>query len=521
VNVAANGTSGTAAMRLYVDDQPVTTVQGASLSASPSLATGSHHLVVVGWNNSGGSFVADENVTVGSNTGASSGGTAVSPAGGVGVTIASPGNGATVSSPAQFSASATANSGRVITAMRLYVDNNPVTTVSGASLNTSASLANGNHYVAIVAWDNAGASYRSTENITVGTTSSGGGTPTPTPTPTPASGATSTTYQNDFNAASQWASTQSLPSGALMYSTERINPYFANIAATGMVKDPKRYVQVQQWMQWYVGHLNWPDQWGLYGTVYDYNIVNGQEVSAGDADSTDSYSATFVSLAYAYWQTGDPAAQSYLRSIAYQLDIIGGVMIQTQQSDGLTWAKPNYQMKYLMDNCEVYRGLADLSALFAAMGDSQKAQYYASAAANNKTGILSMWMNGKWAIYKDWYGNNIGPNMATWYPDASSQVFPVLYQVLPASDSRSQQAYAYLNQAWPGWPQLSFMQQDAFPWVMVAAGAAQMGDTARVGQYMQNVEAKFVSQGFPWTWYNMENGWFMRMANYEDGVRPF
>jgi hypothetical protein len=306
-----------------------------------------------------------------------------------------------------------------------------------------------------------------------------------------------------------------------MYSTERINPYFANIAATGMVKDPKRYVQVQQWMQWYVNHLNWPDQWGLYGTTYDYNIVNGQEVSSGDADSTDSYAATFLTLAWNYYRTGDPNAQSYIRSIAYQLDAIGGVVLATTQSDGLTWAKPNYEMKYLMDNCEVFRGLDDLAQLFGAMGDTARQQKYAAAAAANKTGLLGMWMNGYWAVYKDWYGNNIGPNMATWYPDASAQVFPVLYQVVSGSDSRAQQAYNYLNQAWPGWPQLSFMAQDAFPWVMVAAGAAQMGDTARVDQYMQNMEARYVSQGFPWTWYNMENGWFMRMANYEDGVRPF
>lgn len=521
VNVVANASGGSypiTALRLYVDNQPITTVQGASMNTSASLADGNHYVVVVGWNTTGASFTQSENITVG-NVSASSGSGSVTPSGGVGVTISSPGNGATVSSPVSFAASATANPGFNIAAMRLYVDDQPVTTVSASSMNASASLAAGGHYVAIVAWDNSGASYKTTENITVGTTSSSSGSGGNTG--SSSSGATSTQYQADFDAASQWASTQSLPSGAIMYSSERINPYFANIAAAGMVKDPKRYVQVQQWMQWYIGHLNWPDQWGLYGTTYDYNIVNGQEVSSGDADSTDSYAATFLTLAWNYYRTGDPTAQSYVRGLSYQLDAIGGVILATAQSDGLTWAKPNYAIKYLMDNCEVYRGLADLAALYGAMGDAARQQKYAAAAAANLAGINSLWMGSYWAIYKDWYGNDIAPNMATWYPDASAQVFPVLYQVIPASDSRAQQAYAYLNQAWPGWPQLSFMAQDAFPWVMVAAGAAQMGDTARVGQYMQNIEAKYVSQGFPWTWYNMENGWFMRMANYQDGVRPF
>jgi hypothetical protein len=512
VNVVASGSSGTTAMRLYVDDQPVATVNGASLSSSPSLATGSHRLVVVGWNASGGAFVASEYVTVGATTSPSSPSSSVT--GGVGVNIAAPVNGATVTSPVAFSGNAFPDSGRVITAMRLYVDNQPITTATADWLSYTMPLAEGGHFIVMVAWDNTGASYKTAENITVGASSgSGSGTPAP--------GTSSTRYQADFDAASQWASAQSLPSGAIMYSTQRINPYFANIAATGMVKDPKRYVQVQNWMQWYVNHLNWPDQWGLYGTTYDYNIVNGQEVSENDADSTDSYAATFLTLAYNYYMTGDPSAQAYVRGLSYQLDSIGGVIVDTMQSDGLTWAKPNYEMKYLMDNCEVFRGLDDLAKLYAAMGDTSRAQKYAAYAAKNKAGLLGMWMGDRWAVYKDWYGNNIGPNMATWYPDASAQVFPVLYEVLPASDSRSQAAYNYLNSAWPGWSQLSFSSQDAFPWVMVAAGAAQMGDTTRVSQYMGVMEQKYVSQGFPWTWYNMENGWFMRVAKYMDGARPF
>jgi hypothetical protein len=517
VNVVANGSIGITALRLYVDDQPVSTVQGASMNTSASLAAGNHHLVMVGWSSTGASFVNSQYITVGSvNTSPSTGGGSAT-SGGTGVNIAAPLSGATVASPVSFSGNAFPTSGRAITAMRLYVDDQPITTATADWLSYSMPLAAGGHSITMIAWDDSGASYKTTENIIVGSgTSNSGGSGG-----TPSAGATSARYQADFDAASQWASAQSLPSGAIMYSTQRINPYFANIAATGMVKDPKRYVQVQQWMQWYVNHLNWPDQWGLYGTTYDYNIVNGQEVSEGDADSTDSYAATFLTLAWNYYRTGDPAAQEYVRSLSYQLDSIGGVILATTQSDGLTWAKPNYEMKYLMDNCEVFRGLDDLAQLYGAMGDTARQQKYAAAAAANKQGLLGMWMNGKWAVYKDWYGNNIGPNMATWYPDASAQVFPVLYQVIDGSDSRAQQAYDYLNQAWPGWPQLSFMQQDAFPWVMVAAGASQMGDTARVATYMQNMEAKYVTQGFPWTWYNMENGWFMRMANYENGVRPF
>jgi hypothetical protein len=129
-------------------------------------------------------------------------------------------------------------------------------------------------------------------------------------------------------------------------------PYYSNLAAIGVVRtgNPVYYAKVKAWMQWYVAHLNYPDKWGLSCTVYDYSVSGTTETPTNDADSTDSYAATFVSLAWAYWQTGDATAQNYIKTLKYQLDCIGGVMVQTQQRNGLTWAKPNYQVQYLMDN---------------------------------------------------------------------------------------------------------------------------------------------------------------------------
>jgi GH15 family glucan-1,4-alpha-glucosidase len=175
----------------------------------------------------------------------------------------------------------------------------------------------------------------------------------------------------------------------------------------------------------------------------------------------------------------------------------------------------------LMDNCEVYRGLRDVASLFQAIGDAGKASYYKAAADANYNGILGMWMNGKWAVYKDYYGALAAPHMNVWYADATAQLFPVLYQVIPGSDSRAQQAYAAFNAAWPSWTNLSFSSQDQFPWVMIADAAALMGDKARANAYIDTIQQKYVSKGFPWTWYNMEAGWFMRLNAYMLGRRPF
>jgi hypothetical protein len=274
-------------------------------------------------------------------------------------------------------------------------------------------------------------------------------------------------------------------------------------------------------MQWYVNHLNWPDRWGLFGTIYDYNYSNGAETSKNTADSTDSYAATFLSLAWAFFNTGDANAQSYIRTLSSQLDAIGQVIVKTQQPDGLTWAKPDYQIKYMMDNSEVYRGLQDLALLFQnAFNDFSKAQYYSSKAQSVLAGINSMWMNGAWAVYKDNAGVLHAPNYATWYPDATSQIFPALQGVISASDPRSQQVYAKFNQSWPGWPSLSFSSQDSFPWVLVGAAAAAMGDESRAGAYLDSIQKRYAANNFPWPWYGLENGWYMRLNAYLMGKRP-
>jgi hypothetical protein len=422
------------------------------------------------------------------------------------ITLSEPANGATVTSPVQIVANANGG-GYPISAVWIYVDNQPLYKTTSASVNTSLTLTSGSHHIVPVAWNSDGQVMTASANIDVesaGTSGSGG--------------SSNSQYQKDFTATSNWVAQFSAADGALLYTPQEIDPYFSNIAAIGMTKDPNRMPQVVAWMKWYINHLNWPDKWGLYGTTYNYNVNNGVETSTDDADSTDSYAATFLTLAWNAWQTGNASARSYISGLSYQLDVIGGVLIQTQQSDGLTWAKPDYQIKYLMDNSEGYRGLRDLASLFQnAFGDGGKADYYDAAANSMQNGILGMWLNGTWAVYKDGIGNLAPPNMGTWYPDASAQVFPVLLGVVVSSDTRAQQSYAAFNAAWPGWPQLSYNTQDAFPWCLVGTAAAAMGDNSRLATYISSIQSKYVNNNFPWPFYNAEAGWFMRANSYMMG----
>jgi len=482
---AKGGSYPVTAIWIYVDNQPVYKTTASSVNTSLSLPAGSHNVVPVAWNSIGQVATQSLDITVAATTG--------------GVAITSPSAGVAVTSPVKFVASATPSSGRVIDSMRIYVDSADAYTVDAANLSTSLTLGAGVHSIDIQAWDNTGAVYTKTMSITVGLS-------------------VSTAYQTNFNATSKWVSGSVQADGAILYTPQQIDPYFANIAAIGMTKDPNRMPQVVAWMNWYINHLNWPDQWGLYGTTYNYTVTDGVETSTDDADSTDSYASTFLTLAWNAWESGDAAARSYILGLSYQLDVIGGVLIQTQQSDGLTWAKPNYQIKYLMDNAEGYRGLSDLASLYkSAFGDTSKSAYYSAAASSMQAGILGMWMNGKWAVYKNDIGGLAAPNLKTWYPDASAQVFPVLMGVVTSADSQAQQSYSAFNAAWPGWDTLSFNSQDPFPWCLVADGAAAMGDNARVATYISAVQKKYVNTDFPWPFYVAEAGWFMRANDYMMG----
>lgn len=495
VQIVANASGGrypVSAVWIYVDNQPLYKTTSATVNTSLTLTPGSHQVVPVAWNSAGQEVTTSANIDVQA-VGAATGN----------VTISSPSAGATAASPVQFVASATAPSGRTINAMRIYVDSNNDYTVGASSINTSVSLATGSHAVNIQAWDNTGAVYVKAININVGTSSS------------PAS---DSQYQKDFTATSNWVAQFSTADGAILYTPQQIDPYFSNIAAIGMTKDSNRMPQVVAWMKWYIHHLNWPDKWGLYGTTYNYSVNDGVEISTDDADSTDSYASTFLTLVWNAWQTGDSSARSYISGLSYELDTIGGVLIQTQQSDGLTWAKPSYQIKYLMDNSEGYRGLRDLASIFQnAFGDASKSAYYNAAADSMLNGILGMWLNNKWAVYKDGFGNLTPPNMGTWYADATAQVFPVIMGVVVSSDTKAQQAYAAFNAAWPGWPQLSYNSQDAFPWCLVGTAAAAMGDNVRLATYINSIQSKYLNNHFPWPFYNAEAGWFMRANSYMMG----
>ena len=170
------------AMGYSLDNSSQTTiVDSTTVGATVSASAGSHTLHVKSWGSGGGACDADVAITV---SGTSSSSSASSSDG---ITVSSPGNGASVSSPFSLSATAPTCSSQPVTAMGYSLDNSSDTTIiDGTSMNTQVTASSGAHTLHVKSWGNQGAGCADAVAISV----SGGTTTTTTASsPTAPSGA--------------------------------------------------------------------------------------------------------------------------------------------------------------------------------------------------------------------------------------------------------------------------------------------------------------------------------------------
>jgi len=333
--------------------------------------------------------------------------------------------------------------------------------------------------------------------------------PTPVPpAPTPAP-ATSISYIANITSAMASLLASQLPSGALPKTSSLIEPYAANLAALGLVQGGS-LAKAQAVAQWYITHMNLsaPDVWGLFGTVYDYSLAANVEKSNNSADSTDSYAATFVSLMSSLYHYGDSNTRDFVRSSRKYIDIALSVILRTMQPYNLTFAKPDYDIAFLMDNCEVYKALNDAIGLYYAFEDQSAAEFCFLAAAKVKTALLGLWdsNSSSFLTVKD----QPQADLKKWYPDTVAQFFPLLYGVIDATSPQTSLIVKQFKATWPNWASTITGDSAGFPWCEVAAGMALAGEYTLVDQWLAAVKAKYNLQ-FPYPWYCAQLGWFIRL----------
>ena len=303
-----------------------------------------------------------------------------------------------------------------------------------------------------------------------------------------------------------WLWGQQLPNGAFATYAKAdgevsVNPYFAVAAAIALTAHdgaPEAGERVRRYLDWHFSHLNTAeaDPNGLAGTVFDYRVTmtNGEitaEEPTGDYDSTDSYAALFLVLLRDYAaRYGNTAL---LSDHAEQIRQVAEVIFASMEK-GYSYAKPDYRMMYLMDNCEVYGGLRAAAELGELIGDGDLQKKAANAVSvYQKRFLLDWYRDGhfRWAMAPDEKGR-FQEEEFSWdrfYPDAAAQLYPVIWGLVKPNSLPAKRVYADFCRS-RQWEKMDYREQGVsqFYWGVFALAAAKMGDADRLNGWLARYE---------------------------------
>jgi hypothetical protein len=208
-------------------------------------------------------------------------------------------------------------------------------------------------------------------------------------------------------------------------------PYIVTIYAIDLLKNApnENLALVKAYIDWYLEHLNYPDKYGMTGTIYDYRVyADESEESLEDMDSIDSYSAMFVILMKDYYLATNDS--QFLNQIRQYLEDMIFHIPYLMQDDDLTIALPDHSGKYLMDNCESLGGVDAFLQLTQTLGWGA-VSYYTDVKERLLNALESHLFNPGRNNY-DWVRSGNTNSSSTWdefYPDSYAQLFPILYNI--------------------------------------------------------------------------------------------
>lgn len=277
-----------------------------------------------------------------------------------------------------------------------------------------------------------------------------------------------------------------------------VMPYFSNFAAMAILEDAACYPPVERYLDWYLRNLE--DN----GTIRDYHYDENLNAKTASPDSEDAYAGTYLSLVNIYRKkTG---RTQWVRKNLAGLKKVASSMINLMDRDGLTYALARYRVKYLMDNCEVYRGMADFTELLDDIGDLE-APYFRTKAEAIANGIQRVLWNPRGGHYYPSKTGWLRPrvNLKKFYPDASCQVFPVLYGLITAESDRGTRLYKLFNENHPDWVHI---KPPDYPWVILGYYACLHGDQQKAYEKLRYVREAYIDTGSG-NWFCAEAAFFV------------
>ncbi|MBR4466682.1 MAG: hypothetical protein IKS34_00120 [Clostridia bacterium] len=340
------------------------------------------------------------------------------------------------------------------------------------------------------------------------------------------------------------------PSVYRHWSSARMIPYFSDAAVLGVIracgvlgKDDPLYETGKQisrkYLEWYISHMNTAssDLNGLAGTVYDYRIylspagevaeVRLHDVNAykytnekdnpNDYDSTDSYAAAFLQLMEEYASLFD---ETYLQDKEEIADVLIGVIRATYLPKlGLTGAKPNYMVCYLMDNCEVRDGLMSAKRIYESLGKQDKADEARRLAEDIRRAVAEKMYDETAGLYRYGLFDNGSPiekaDLSKFYPQGACQLFPVLFGLTDPDDGKASSVYKKFCAEFcrdgsniKNWS-TGRLKDDTYPWTILLRAVVRMKDWKTAGVFIRTMNRNYVVPRHPAPYYCAEAGHLM------------
>ena len=276
-------------------------------------------------------------------------------------------------------------------------------------------------------------------------------------------------------------------------------PYFSTLAVTAWLDaapSAEALAAAEGWMAWSLANR------GAHGVPAEVWVGTDGAVTTCPArlptrpavdrcdhvDATDSAAATLLDLARAYAEAGGDGRR--LEAWRDGLRQQGAVLAALQDADGLTWARGDYRVKFLMDNAETVRGfraLADLERRWGAAAAARGAEASADRAAAGLAGLRDA-RTGLYAWARHADGRDDSPRLDRWYADAVAQVWPLLFGAAPADHARG--GYRALDAAYDGTTRPDWtagVDASGFEWPAVGLAAALAGDRTRARAHVEAV----------------------------------
>jgi len=294
-----------------------------------------------------------------------------------------------------------------------------------------------------------------------------------------------------------------------------IIPYFAVYASIGLdvaallIKErdlPRAFEYLdlsENFYDWYSAHMN-PD-----GSMYDYTEGSVEAPKAtGDADSEDAYAGVFLYGVYVHYsvvRTIDQArADEFLARMEPFCRKAANIIVSLQQSDGLTIAKRDYRIQYLMDNLESYGGLKALRQLGLTEFDEYAEKI--AKAINER-----LWLEeGYFAWAKDPHDDTLSSGWNEWYPDKMANTWAIYFNFV--GQEKRDTIYRALRQEFSK-PKSTYSKVGPGIIYLAMAALVQRDTSAAVEYMMEALKYQDQDGGFRDSYgYTNLSGWFIIAA---------